>query len=544
MRKRKLWLLLMTSILLVLLLAGLYTYEIYKDYSVPVPYTDRVMGIPIVDDLDFLNEKKKLTSDCNPGVYFEQTLMPYSSDGTLYLSQNYQMEEWVGEIVTGSRDAFLCTLPDDAWADKADSIRSNHVFKLWMVGEDSYYELNLVVSGMPIMNITTEREEPQDLGDYDTDPDRYYFDPDIIWYGKMQLFNPGVGVTQYEITETAVKRYLRGNSSSYYEKKSYSLGLLDSEGGNLNVSLLGMRSDNKWKLKSMVADTSRVREKTACQIWELFDQSNPDVDQPGPRMEYVELIMDNDYVGIFGLVEPVDEKKLSLDENDVLYKTTDWIIPEDKAFQDVINKKWKINSFIRIRYPDPVIDYERAWYPMRDYLNTFYHSLSGSGQAEDRLNLPNTVDMLLFNMTITGCDNYFKNIYFAADVNDDGTYTMRQIPWDLDLTFGELADGSFNDDVGVIFEERAIPYLRETNPDLVGPLLQERWEECRDTFLATDNILDILYSNMEYIIDSGAAERENVRWPDYRMSVDLEAIQDYQIRRMRWLDEYFINEPD
>lgn len=540
MRRRKLGLLLMTSILLVLLLAGLYTYEIYMDYRVPVPYTDRIMGMSIVDDLDFLDGKKELSSDCNPGVYFEQTLMPYSSDGTLYLSQNYQVEEWIGEITTGSRDTFLCTLPDDAWADKAGSIRNNHVFKLWMVGEDSYYELNLVVSGMPIMTITTEREEPQDLGDYDTDPDHYHFDPDIIWYGKMQLFNPGVGVTQYEITETAAKYYLRGNSSSYYEKKSYSLGLLDSEGENLNVSLLGMRSDNKWKLKSMVADTSRVHEKTACQIWELFDQSNPDVSQPGPRMEYVELIVDNDYVGIFGLVEPVDEKKLGLDENDVLYKTADWIIPEDDAIQDVINKKWKICSYIRIRYPDPIIDYERAWYPMRDYLNTFYRSLSDSGRAEDRLNLPNTIDMLLFNMTITGCDNYFKNIYFAADVSDDGTYTMRQIPWDMDMTFGELADGGFNDDVTVIFEERAIPYLRETNPDLIGPLLQERWEECRDTFLATDNILDILYSNMEYIINSGADARENARWPDYRMSVDLEAIQDYQIRRMRWLDEYFI----
>ena len=539
MRRQKLRLMLIGSVLAVLLLTGLYSYEIYMDYRVPVPYTDRIMGIPIVENLDFLDGKIKLTSEYNPGIYFGQARMPYTSDGTLYLSQDYEIEEWVGEMLADSRATFLCTLPDDAWADKAGSIRDNHVFKLWMVGEDSYYELNLVVSGMPVMTITTEREELQDLGDYETDPDHFYFDPDIIWYGKMQLFNPGVGVSQYEITETALRYYLRGDSSSSFEKKSYSLGLLDSKGENLDVSLLGMRSDNSWKLKNMVADTSKVREKTSCQIWEMFDLTNTDVSQPGPRMEYVELIVDNDYVGFFGLVEPVDEKKLELDKNDVLYKSTNWTVPEDEDIQYAIDRGWRIMSFIRIRYPDMITDYEKTWYPMRDYLNTFYRAQSDERPAEDRINLSNYADALLFNMVISGSDNHFRNLYFAADVREDGTYTMRQIPWDLDLTFGEVVGGGFKDDETVIYEEGAIPYLRETDPELVGPLLQERWEECRSTFLTTENIIDMLNQNMDYIINSGAVARENERWPDYKMSTDLEWMEDYQIRRLEWLDGYF-----
>lgn len=527
------------SILAVLLLVGLYSYQIYMDYRVPVPYTDKIMGIPVVENLDFLDGKIRLTSEYNPGIYFGQARMPYTSDGTLYLSQNYELEEWVGEMVTDSRAAFLCTLPDGAWADKAGSIRDNHVFKLWLVGEDSYYELNLIVSGMPVMTITTEREEPQDLGDYDTDPDHFVFDPDIIWYGNMQLFNPGVGVNQYEITETMLRYYLRGDSSSSFEKKSYSLGLLDSKGKNLDVPLLGMRSDNSWKLKNMVADTSKVREKTSCQIWEMFDLTNTDVSQPGPRLEYVELIVDNDYVGFFGLVEPVDEKKLELDKNDVLYKSTNWFVPEDEDIQYAIDRGWRIMNYIRIRYPDIITDYEKTWYPMRDYLNTFYHEQSDGRPAEDRINLSNYVDMLLFNMVISGSDNHFKNLYFVADVSEDGTYSMRQIPWDLDLTFARTRTSGFKDDETVIYEEGAIPFLRETNPDLVRPLLQERWEECRATFLTADNILDIMYENMDYIINSGAVARENERWPDYQMSTDLDSIADYQMRRMEWLDEYF-----
>lgn len=539
MRKRKLGLMLTGSILVVLLLAGLYSYKIYMDYRVPVPYTDRIMAVPIVENLDFLEGKEKLTSAQNPGVYFGQALLPYDADGTLYLSQNFEVEEWVGELVTDSRDTFLCTLPDAAWSDKAASIRDNHVFRLWMVGEEGYYELNLIVSGMPVMTITTEREEQQDLGDYETDPDRFVYDPEIIWYGKMQLFNPGVGVSQYEITETGAKYYLRGDSSSSFEKDSYSLGLLDSKGEKLNASLLGMRSDNSWKLKNMVADTTKVREKTACQIWELFDESNTAVSEPGPRMEYVELIVDNDYVGFYGLVEPVDEKKLGLDKNDVLYKSTNWLVPEDEDIQYAVDRGWRLMTYIRIRYPDTITDYEKAWYPMRDYLNTFYHGGGDERPAEDKLNLPNTIDMLLFNMAVSGSDNHFRNMYFAADVSEGGTYTMRQIPWDLDLTFGKVVSGGFNDDETVIYEEKAIPFLRESNPDFICPLLHRRWEECRETFLSAESIMDIMYENMDYIINSGAVARENERWPDYQMNTNLSGIEDYQIRRMEWLDGYF-----
>lgn len=528
------------SIFVLLLLTGLYSYNIYLDYRVPVPYTERVMGIPIVEDLDFLDGKKKLISPKNPGIYFEKAPMPYDADGILYLSQNYEAKGWTGELTTASRDTFLCTLPDEAWEDKAGSIRDNHRFRIWMVGEDSYYELDMIVCGMPVMTLETQREELQDMGEYETDPDHYYYDPDKIWYGKMQLFDPAVGSKQYEITQTHVKYYLRGASSAEFDKKSYSLGLLDPRGENLDVSLLGMRSDNQWKLKSMVVDKSRVREKTACRIWEMFDQNNPETSQPGPRMEYIELLMDNDYVGIYGLVEPVDEKKLALDKNDILYKSTSWIVPQDEDFQYSIDQKWKIATFFRIRYPDPVTDYEDAWYPARDYLNAFHRNRYDKDTALARLDFSNTVDMCLFNMTISGSDNFFKNIYYAADVSEDGTYTMRQIPWDLDLTFGNVDQKGFLDDETVIYEEAAIVYFREKDPDWVEDILQKRWEECRASFLTTENILNLMYGNMDYIVNSGAAARENLRWPQYEMSTDLEAISEYQIRRMEWLDDYFI----
>ena len=539
MRKRRIVLMLAITFLAIICLAGGYCYKIYMDYRVPVPYTGRIMSVPIVENLDFLEGKSKRISKENPGVYFGEALLPYTENGTIYLAQDFAVEEWIGELTTNSRDMFLCTLPDDAWSDKAGSIRDNHIFKLWLVGEKSYYELSMIVCGMPVMTISTEREEEQDLGDYETDPDHFYFDPPVIFYGQIQLFNPGVGTGYYEIMESLVRYYPRGDSSSSFEKISYSIGLLDSKGENLNESLLGMRSDNSWKLKGMVADTRKIREKTACELWEQFSQSNTEVNETGPHMEYLELIVDNDYVGLYGLVEPVDAKKLELDKNDVLYKSTNWIVPEDEDIQYTIDNKWKIVTYMRLRYPDDITDYEKAWYPLRDYLATFYKDGGDERPPESKIYVSNAIDMILFNMTISGSDNCYKNLYYAADVDESGSYTMRQIPWDLDLTFAEIWGGAFKDDETVVYEEQAIPFLRDTNPDTVRPDLQERWQECRDGFLSTENILNIMCENRDYLINAGVKERENTRWPKYKMSYDIDKILDYQERRMIWLDEYF-----
>ena len=527
---------------MLLLLTGIYVYEIYLDVRIPVPYTERVMGIPVVDNLDFLTGKESRCAQINPGVLFQQIQLPYAADGTLYLAQDPAVTEWVGEFSTTSRNTFLCMLPDAAWQDKAACIRENHAFELYLVEDKVYYPLRLVICGMPVISITTDREEEQDLGDYETDPDRYYFDPEILYFGHIQIFDPinrAAGGTRYQILEAGVRYYPRGASSARFDKKSYGISLLDARGANLDEALLGMRSDNSWKLNAMVVDTSRLREKTASQIWEQFSQSNEEVNETGPRIEYAELLLDGAYAGLYELVEPVDAKKLKLDKNDVLYKITAWDTPDDEDIQYAIDHKWRIMSFHRIRYPEPVTDYEKAWYPLRDYLNTFYRADREAQGADRKVYLSNAVDMLLFNMAVSGSDNWYKNLYFAADVDESGTYRMRQIPWDLDLTFGEMNEGIFNPDETVIYEEAAVPFLIRQDPEKVRPYLQTRWREARETFLSNDSLYELIHRNQDTLIQAGAITREQERWPQYGMTTDISDMEELLWRRMEWLDEYF-----
>lgn len=542
MRKQKIYLVLATAVLMLFLIQGCRMFEIYKDYSVPVDTIGRRMGMAVVDNLDFLEGKEKRNARENPGVVFDGVLLPYDRNGTLYLAQDFQVEVWEGDILTDSEDTFLCTLPDEAWEEKAASISEGHVFHIWLVGEEYYYPLELVVSGMPVMSISTKYLEEQDLGTYEEDPDRFYFEPDTLYYGNIQVFDPGDENRSYDIFESQVRYNYRGATSSGYDKKSYSISLLNAKGEKRSKSLLGMRSDNSWKLKSLAADATRIREKSACEIWEQIADANTLVNEAGPRMEYLELIIDNEYVGLYGIVEPVDEKKLDLDKNDVLYKNVNWILPEDEDIQSAVDKKWRIMSFIRIRYPDSIQDYAKVWHPMRDYLNTFYRGLGDSYPIESKLYLSNAADMHIFLMTVSGSDNYYKNMYFAADVAGDGSYTMRLIPWDLDLTFGSVArDGKrmVIEDVTDIYGEQALAFLKGQQPELVRHVVKERWQEYRETFLSTDRIIGIIRGNQQYLLDSGVTARENARWEKYQMDTDIENMVDFQERRMEFLDEYF-----
>ncbi len=536
-------------LLISLVVLGFCAWKILLDEfsgaAVSVPYNEQVMGVAVVSDLDFLQDKEKGVPEGNPGVYFEKTLLPYSSEmNTLYLSQNPEEKDWVGAL-SAKEGAYLCIPEDSYWNEKQTAISEGHAFTIILVAEETYYELSLVVSGLPVIDILTSRMEEQEKVPYEVDPDKLYFDSEDLYYGSIRVFNPGVNTPTYEITECNVRYHFKGATSASFEKKGYSISLLNAQEKNQDSSLLGMRFDNSWKLNALVTDDNRIREKTAAEIWESFDEANKVVNEAGPRMEYVELVMDNDYKGLYCLVEPVDEEKADLDGDDILYKIIGWDLVKDADIQEAVAYKWRIMSSIRIRYPEVIRDYGMTWFPIRDYINKVYYSHDGFQNIAEMVYPENIYDMTMYLMVISGNDNYFKNMYFATDVESGRDYRIRQIPWDLDYTFGNVYayEGRnftrFDDDITVEYVEGSFALLRQYAPESVNPLLVERWQKYREDFLSTESIQQVMIDNTEYLITSGVIERENARWPQYSMNTDINYLLDFQAARMEWLDEYF-----
>lgn len=504
-------------------------------------------GLTVTDSETITTKRTELSADSNPGVCFNSSLLPYdAASHTLYLSQDAADTLWQGYLVSKRSGYKLYTEQDPLWADKAEAIRTNHLFTLWLANKSSYYKLQLCITGTPVMNISTSEVRPPEEYDYDTDPDSYVYERYESYVGSMVLFDPE---DSGSVVSSPLVFHKKGASTAGLSKSSYALSLETPSGKKQNISLLGMRSDHSWKLNALYTDPNRIREMTAIQIWQEINASDAELDEPGADMRYVEVIMDNEYQGLYALVEPVDSKKLSLGKNDVLYKVLDWTPPTADEMQDSANRGWNVRFPVRIRYPKAISDYNAAWHPMQDYVTwVYYWTLPDYEEVSAKVSLENLCDFTIYLMVTSASDNLYKNTYYAAKVRDDGSYVMYLIPWDMDLTFGNVYDFNssivsvFDPSYDNVYEDRALWQLKTSNPEEVIPFFMNRWQQYREGILSDESLEELMRSNQEYLLSTGAALREADRWPKSGMTMDLDEILSFQKNRMRWLDTYFQEE--
>ena len=503
---------------------------------------DTFSGVILVDSDDFLSDKELLTCDYNPGVCLNDSLLPYdASSNTIYVSQDISETNWVGRLLSSLINYKIYAFKDSMWNDKTTAISTNHTFSLWLVSKKTYYQFNLCITGTPLMSIATTGTTPATEYDVEVNPDGYYYESRETHIGNMVLFD-----SDNNIVSSKINYQYRGNSSLSFDKHSYSIKLLTGTDKKNNVSLLGMRTDNSWKLNSLYIDPNCVREMTATKLWNQIAEINPNLKEDSLDMRYVELIVDNKYEGIYALVEPVDAGKLSLDDDDILYKVVNYVIPTTEEINDAIENKWTLCESVRLRYPKDIEDYDKTWYPIKDYLNIMYGNINLDYETlSQRVSLDNLCDYYIFIMSTEACDNFYKNCYFAARVDDDGNYVMYIIPWDLDATFGNKWSNELNH-IAISYENykdfitlAPLARLIEAEPTKVLPYLVDKWEQYRQNILSDENVIELIQDNANYLLDCGAYLREQERWPDRNVSSDLTELIQYELNRMHWLDEYF-----
>ena len=141
--------------------------------------------------------------------------------------------------------------------------------------ETSYCKGNAFFTSLPIMILDTYTTE------YDGEGEE-------LRYGEMTLFGGSAIASPCEF-------HIRGVSSRSYYKMSYKLNLLDENGVKNQESLLGMREDDDWILRSLASDESKIREKLATDLWNEMNAFG------SYHMKYIELFLDGTYWGLYAL---------------------------------------------------------------------------------------------------------------------------------------------------------------------------------------------------------------------------------------------------
>ncbi len=389
----------------------------------------------------------------------------------------------------------------------------------------------LVFTRLPLIHITTS--------------DKIVDDPKVLSNISIQYCdeNKDSRIT-YLFNSYAGIEY-RGASSLRYDKKSYGIELWKNKYEDDYISpLLGMRPGEDWILDAMYIDDLRMRNKISFELWEKMSALHNDslyTVYPGIQCKFVELLINNNYVGLYSLNEKLDEKLLRFSDyqyvqGGVMYKAVDW---GDGATTFDIYSSDPQNAFYwdgwELIYPE----HDTAWTPLMKLrkLIVFSNDQDFNERIESTIDLGNAIDYYLYINLMLAYDNRGKNTYLARYSEQSPLFI---IPWDLEATWGINWDRSRNNSNGMM-NNHLYERLIETNTGDFNNKIKEKWLEYRSNILSEEALLQPINEYYHLMKNNGVIDRENSRWDNVNIDLDGEYIfiTEWIIERLEYLDNYF-----
>ena len=339
-----------------------------------------------------------------------------------------------------------------------------------------------------------------------------------------------------------IKSRVRWAGSSTAEpdrlKHNFHLKFYNEDGSKKNMSFFGLRSDFHWRLDAGQIDFSRVRNRVSKDIWAAFStppyyaEQEPKTVRNYVRGEFVEVFLNDNYMGIYCLNEHMDRQQLKLKqydyENNVfhggLWKPMKWT--NATLFDNLpgVNARRKNWDEFYVKYPN-IDDVSPTNF------KTLYQAVKFVKKSSDQefldsaayyFDIPVFRDYYLFLILLQGIDNIGKNVYFACyDTAVDKKLTLAV--WDMDCTQGQFYDnlgGNYHHvwvgpqrslRTNELASHKVFHRLDELDPTFHG-LATERYWELRNSIFHPDSIVARFNNYFNEIKICGADRREVARW--------------------------------
>lgn len=383
--------------------------------------------------------------------------------------------------------------------------------------------------------------------------------------GSMSLYSSDAT----EPTISLIKAKWRGGTTNTADKhkRNYKIKPLNFKGKGQDISLLGMREDNNWILDAGQIDLFRLRNRIATEIWNDFATkpyyaSKEPKAKSGVTGKVVEVILNNEYRGIYSLTEAMDRKELKLKKYDdknqefhgQLWKVSSW----DKATfwdidKDYDNTQETWHAF-ETKYPDIEDVNPTDYSPLYEAIDFVVNSNDEAFKKEagDYFDIPVLIDYQLFLETLKPVDNNGKNMYWGIyDVAKSKKLTLAI--WDLDASVGQDWHCSTplhpdyvlpNTDLGVKDVFNLYHRLSSLNVDNYNEKVASRYQELRKTYFSKENLISRYQGYYDMLVKSGAASREECQWSKdsdiggypLNFKSEIEYIKNWIINRLNYLD--------
>tara|TARA_B100000214_G_scaffold371890_1_gene349107 strand:+ start:18 stop:1349 length:1332 start_codon:yes stop_codon:yes gene_type:complete len=318
----------------------------------------------------------------------------------------------------------------------------------------------------------------------------------------------------------------RGNSSQEQEKPPYRFETIDDNGENNNVKLLGLPEENDWILYAPWSDKSLMRNVL------IYSLSN-DMGRYAPRSEFVELYLNNEYRGVYVLMEKIKRDKnrvaiSSLDPNSNFGDnlTGGYILKFDWAETGDNNGGFfSLIDGMRYNYhypkPDEISSEQESY--IQSYINSYENIMNSNKYNSEQgyskfIDIGSFVDFIILQEISRNVDAYGLSTYIYKDKESINNMLTAGPIWDFNHGFGNCdyykaweTDGWNISYTYEDMDQRAFWWLKLWNDDNFKEIVKDRYKVLRRSILSTTNINTKVD---QYVSELGNSVNKNfTKWP-------------------------------
>ncbi len=326
-----------------------------------------------------------------------------------------------------------------------------------------------------------------------------------------------------------MKIEVRGSSSQMFPKKSYGFELKDEFDADMDFPLLGMPGEEDWILYAPYTDKTLIRNVLTLTLAEQIGGVY------APRCKFVELFLNNEYNGIYVLMEHikrdsnrVDIAKLRTQDIDGKQLTGGYIIKVDKqtggggdGWNSQFNNTNNTKTFYQYDYPSSgEIQPQQKDY-IRDYVNDFETAIYNEDRSIETgyanfMEPESFYDCIIMNEFSKNVDGYRLSTYLFKDKNKK----LNAGPlWDYNLAYGNAnyyngweTTGLFvNADLENDYWQIPFWWKKLVNDEYFANSMKCRWDDLRGYHLSSERIYQLTDSLINLM--GTAVDRNFDRWP-------------------------------
>ena len=341
----------------------------------------------------------------------------------------------------------------------------------------------------------------------------------------------------------------RGSSSQELPKKSYGFTTILENNDKNNVSLLNFPSENDWVLNALAFDPSMIRDYLSYTLGNMLGDYSP-------RVKFVEVVVNNDYKGVYILTEKikidsdrVDLKKLKNDDNDAPNVTGGYIIKADKttggdfvAWALPNANGWQTDFLLHSPKSEDITNQQN------NYIESVFTELALKAQNNNSsifngfpsiIDIPSFVDFMIMSEFTSNPDSYQFSTYFHKDKGGK----LRAGPiWDYNLTFGNDLflwdfDRSLHNVWQFDFENTGPKFWKQLfNNSTFKCYFSKRWNELTviNKALSFSSIENLINETVTLLNES--QKREQERWNTVEDQLtNIDEMKSWIQNRLTWI---------